>query len=161
MFTQVHDWVEGQPVYLQHHEPLAILSGSFHGSELLWRINEKEAYPIILALTEWEDMLRMNPKGFRIYSDHKNLVDIFRPESANPPFARSALQRIYNWLYLVASFKVEAFEHLEGEHNKWGDMVSRWANPDTYSTETNTQHVAVTRKRRLPIRERQHDMIEM
>ena len=53
MLTQVVNWIEGLPVHEQEHEPLAVKSGSFRDSECRWRICEKEAYPIILSITEW------------------------------------------------------------------------------------------------------------
>jgi hypothetical protein len=55
---------------------MATFSGEFKNSEVNWRINEKEAYPLILALQEWEYVL-LNPDGFDVYGDHLNIVKLF------------------------------------------------------------------------------------
>ena len=126
MLTVVSNWKEGVPVYEQDHRPLKTFSGEFKRSEINWSTIEKESYPIIQALKEWRDIL-MSPQGFRIYSDHENLVSLFKPEALNPELSKSALDKVYRWLYSLSSFRIISMEHLARQHNLWADMLSRWA----------------------------------
>ena len=128
LLTQVVDWDPALPVQEQKHIPMATLSGEFRNSEVNWRIIEKEAYPLILALQQWENLLLI-PAGFNVYVDHKNLVHLFAPENTSPPLSKGAQLRVYNWLYLLGQYKINTMEHLAGENNAWADMLSRWANP--------------------------------
>lgn len=132
MLTQVINWDETKPVQEQCHSPLASLSGEFKNSEMNWRIIEKEAYPLILALQEWDYHLRTPEEGFAVYVDHKNLVHLFSPESITPPLSKGAMLRVYNWLYLLGQYKVHTMEHLMGENNTWADYLSRDGNANFY-----------------------------
>ena len=129
MLTQVQEWDEAKEVHEQVHDIVACLSGEFKNSECNWRINEKEAYPIIVALNQWDYMLT-NPEGFAIYGDHKNLIHLFSPESINPPLTKGALHRVYNWLHLLGQYRITTMRHIAGELNVWADMLSRWMNPN-------------------------------
>jgi hypothetical protein len=129
LLTQVVDWSNGKEVHEQKHSIIATLSGTFRNSEKNWRINEKEAYPLILALQEWEHYL-LNSQGFDVYGDHRNLIHIFKPDSLFPPLSKGAKQRVYNWLYLLGHFKVNVMKHITGEDNCWADLLSRWGNPN-------------------------------
>lgn len=128
ILTQVLHWDDSKHVSEQQHIPMATLSGEFKNSEVRWRINEKEAYPIIKALEEWEYLL-LCPQGFDIYGDHENLVKLFHPDKTPKPHSKATELRVYNWLYLLGQFKVNRMEHIPGELNIWSDMLSRWANP--------------------------------
>jgi transposase InsO family protein len=160
LLTQVVDWDPRLGPNEQKHIPMATLSGEFRGSEKNWRIIEKEAYPIIMAIQEWDHFL-CHPDGFDCYVDHKNLVHIFNPASINPPLTKGAQLRVYNWLYLLGQYKVNRLQHLPGELNAWADMLSRWANPlyearkSTPVTNINTLRAA--RKRQKSKRPRPSD----
>ena len=133
LLTQVKDWDATKPVYEQQHEPLKTFSGEFRNAQLKWSTIEKESFPIIEALSAWQHFL-LNPQGFRIYCDHANLVSLWKPESINPALSKSALDKVYRWVYMLSSFKVRSMEHLPGQHNLWADMLSRWAHPTYYKT---------------------------
>ena len=128
MLTVVEDWMEGVPVQEQNHRPIKTFSGEFKRSELNWSTIEKESFPIIEAMKEWRDIL-MQPQGFRVYSDHENLVSLFKPDALNPELSKSALDKVYRWLYTLSSFRIISMEHLKGQHNIWADLLSRWAHP--------------------------------
>ena len=147
MLTQVVDWDPEKHVSEQQHVPLATLSGEFKNSEIRWRINEKEAYPIIRAIEEWEYLL-ICPQGFDIYGDHDNLIKLFHPEKLPKPFTKATELRVYNWLYLLSQFKVNRMEHIPGDLNVWADILSRWANPNAGNpTKTSVKPVRSARKR--------------
>ena len=131
MVTQVFNWIEGKEIWEQEHQIVACLSGQFKGSELRWRMIEKEAYPVIVALEQWHYLL--HARGFHIYNDHDNLVKIFHPEKITPPLAQSAIHRVYNWLYVLANFQILGFEYINTNFNSWMDAFSRWANPEYMS----------------------------
>jgi hypothetical protein len=142
LLTQVVDWDEKLPVQSQKHIPMATLSGTFKRSELNWRIIEKEAYPLIKAVQQWDYTLSTSD-GFNCYVDHRNLVHLFHPEVNDPPLSKNAKNRVYNWLYLLSNYRIRTLEHLPGENNLWADMLSRWANPE-YSTTVSTPGVRPT-----------------
>ncbi|POM80184.1 Hypothetical protein PHPALM_2011, partial [Phytophthora palmivora] len=77
--TQVHDWKNGVPVNEQNHQLLVCKGGSFKGSQLQWSVVEKEAFPIVLAASELDYSLQRR-LGYRIYTDHANLIHIFCPD---------------------------------------------------------------------------------
>ncbi|ETW05776.1 hypothetical protein H310_03460 [Aphanomyces invadans] len=57
----------------QRHEPLAFLSGAFRGASERWLIVEKEAFAVVESSKRLEYLL-IRPGGFRLFSDHRNLV---------------------------------------------------------------------------------------
>ncbi|EGZ14112.1 hypothetical protein PHYSODRAFT_510538 [Phytophthora sojae] len=54
ILTQVNNWKEGIPVHEQSHELLVCKGGSFKASQLQWSVVEKEAYPVVYAVSELE-----------------------------------------------------------------------------------------------------------
>ena len=106
----------------QRHSPLVIMSGSFKNSSKRWHIKEKEAYPIMVALSKTRDILK-NPDGFSIFSDHKNLVYILDPQSRKS--SKLIDGRLSRWSMTLMNFKFTV-EHISGENNVVADMLSRW-----------------------------------
>ena len=100
------------------HETLAFISGAFHSSELKRSTLEKEAYPIILALTRLRHFLL---NGFRILCDHRNLSYIFSPFKERKQ-TREKLARCCDHLL---SFN-NLIEHISGIDNIWDDLMTRW-----------------------------------
>ena len=117
-----------KPFEKQHHEPLVCMSGSFKKSQKKWHIKEKEAYPIVLALKKLRHMLRRS-NGFRLFTDHRNLVYIFDP-NARQSIAKNADDRVSRWSLLLMGFKYH-IEHITGEDNVIADLLSRWGSPET------------------------------
>ncbi|POM71351.1 CRN2-like protein [Phytophthora palmivora] len=76
--TQVPASDLGLPLEKQRHHPLAFLSGSFTGASRRWAIIDKEAFAI-LATCKRLSYLLLRPRGFHIYTDHRNLQYIFNP----------------------------------------------------------------------------------
>jgi hypothetical protein len=104
----------------QEHKPLCFLSGQFSKSQKNWSTIEKEAYPIILALTRLKHFLLI-PQGFRLFTDHRNLVFIFDPHSVRKPTS----DRLARWADLLIGFRYTV-EHINGISNVWADILSRW-----------------------------------
>lgn len=133
LLTSVTNWKEGIPVEEQEHRLLRTFSGEFKGAQVKWSTIEKESFPIIEAVQLWRDFLMIS-KGFNLYSDHENLVTLFRPDAANPELSKSALDKVYRWCYTLSRFRINHMEHLPGQRNVWADLLSRWAHP-TYKEE--------------------------
>jgi hypothetical protein len=125
LVTQVEKWDPSLPIEQQAHEPLGSFNGAFTGSAVSWSTIEKEAYPIIKALTEFRYFLSTS-KGFRLYTDHANLVHLFRPDNLNPPLSTAAMDKVYRWLYALSHFRVVSMQHLPGARNLWPDLLTRW-----------------------------------
>lgn len=70
------------PLSEQNHKPFAFLSGRFVEVNSRWATIEKEAFAIVESIPRLEYLLRW-PAGFRLYTDHRNLVYIFSPSTSN------------------------------------------------------------------------------
>jgi hypothetical protein len=110
--TQIIDWKPDVPVAQQQHELLVCLSGTFTGSEQNWSVIEKEAYPIIAACDKLSYLL-LRPRGFRLYSDHRNLIYVVAPGVEVKKHIRGKLLR---WAMKLSEFKF-VIEHIDGESN--------------------------------------------
>ncbi|KAE8881630.1 hypothetical protein PF005_g26671 [Phytophthora fragariae] len=144
ILTQVRCWKDGVPVHEQSLELLMCKGGSFKGSQLQWSVVEKEAYPVVYAVSEL-DYLLQRLLGFRIYTDHANLIQIFCPSAELKKHVRGKLQR---WAMKLAGSRY-TIEHVNGEDNHWADLVSRW--PVRENIETLVKVKAVrTRSHREP-----------
>ncbi|KAH9074583.1 hypothetical protein Ae201684P_022387 [Aphanomyces euteiches] len=71
----------------QRHESLAFLSGAFRGASERWPIVEKEAFAVVVSCKRQEYLL-IRPGGFRLFTDHRNLVYMFNPLGASPNMAK-------------------------------------------------------------------------
>ena len=124
VLTQV-TWIDEQEcITKQSHEPLSFLSGSFSGSQLNWSIIEKEAFPIIAAVDRLRHYL-LNDKGFRLYTDHRNLVYVFDPISRGSDCTKQTSEKLARWAEKLRAHTYTV-EHLPGESNVWADILSRW-----------------------------------
>lgn len=119
---QIRGYKENLLLSEQNCEPIYFLSGLFKDAQLNWSIIEKEGYPIIEA-TKRLDYLLLRQKGFKIFTDHRNLIYIFTAERKNISLPTS--HRLQRWALQLASFKY-TIEHIDGEQNVWADMLSRW-----------------------------------
>ncbi|POM57665.1 Hypothetical protein PHPALM_37794 [Phytophthora palmivora] len=98
--TQLEPGEVQLPLEQQHHRPLAFLSGRFVGASSRWPTIEKEAYA-------------------------RNLVYIFAPYGSDTAMARCQADKLRRWALSLLSFTY-VIEHVPGETNVWGDLLSRW-----------------------------------
>ena len=103
------------------HEPLAFLSGSFKGSQLRWATVDKEGFAIVNTFRRLEYLLW---GGVHIFTDHRNLTYIFNPEACVTSVTKAMAQRLENWKAVLGQYRY-AIEHIPGERNCWGDLLSR------------------------------------
>jgi hypothetical protein len=104
----------------QRHSPVAFLSGKFSASQLKWSTIEKEAFPVIVAMTKLKHFL-LTSKGFRLFTDHRNLVFVFNPVGTK----KASTDRLLRWADVITSFRF-VVEHIPGSFNVWADILSRW-----------------------------------
>ncbi|KAE9289660.1 hypothetical protein PF008_g25832 [Phytophthora fragariae] len=147
MVSQLDPLEVSRPLEDQHHQPLAFLSGRFVGAAARWPTIEKEAFAIVEATRRLEYLL-LRPKGFRLYTDHRNLVYIFDPYATDGAMARYQADKLQRWAMSLLSFRY-VIEHVPGEANVWGDLLSRWGAGSTLQAEC-----ASTRIARLAVIER-------
>ncbi|KAG6622837.1 uncharacterized protein IUM83_09062 [Phytophthora cinnamomi] len=133
ILTQVKDWDNRTPVRDQHHDLLHCMSGTFHGASRNWSVIEKEGCPIVRACSEL-DYLLIRDKGFKMFTDHRNLIYIFAPGSEIKKHIRGKLLR---WSLKLNEYNYE-IEHIAGEDNVWSDMFSRWAGEKSAETHTSS-----------------------
>ena len=123
-FTQVpeEEFRSGVALENMSHEPLAFLSGSFKGSQLRWATVDKEGFAIVNTFRRLEYLLW---GGVHIFTDHRNLTYIFNPEACVTSVTKAMAQRLENWKAVLGQYRY-AIEHIPGERNCWGDLLSRW-----------------------------------
>lgn len=125
--TQVEPTMLSRPRDDQAHEPLAFLSGRFVGAASRWPIVEKEAFAVVETCKRLEYIL-LRPGGFRIFTDHRNLIYMFDPLSIDGNLQRYQMNKLQRWAMVMASFPYK-IEHVDGVDNVWADMLSRWGAP--------------------------------
>jgi hypothetical protein len=124
VLTQLEESELQLPLDQQQHGPLAFLSGRFTGASSRWATIEKEAYAIVESTRRLEYLL-LRPRGFRLYTDHRNLVYIFNPRGVDSTMARYQADKLQRWALSLMAFRY-VIEHVPGEQNAWGDLLSRW-----------------------------------
>ncbi|GMF46802.1 unnamed protein product [Phytophthora fragariaefolia] len=145
--TQLPAGEAQRPLAEQDHRPLAFLSGKFVDAASRWSTIEKEAYAIVEATRRLEYLL-LRPRGFRLYTDHRNLVYIFNPYATDGTMARYQADKLQRWALSLMSIQY-IIEHVPGDVNVWGDLLIRWGAGQV----TEDEHEA-TRVARLAVVER-------
>jgi len=120
MVTQVPIEDANKPVELQRHEPLGFVGHRFNATELNWSVAEKEGFALKDTMNKLDYLLQM-PRPFKLFVDHKNLVQIFSPKEVSRPTA----QKLQRWALEMQRFRYE-IEHISGEDNAWADLMTRW-----------------------------------
>ena len=141
MLTQIPTDQVSRLTQEQDHQPLAFLSGEFKGPQQRWAIVDKEFYPIVVAVTRLRHFL-VRRKGFRVFTDHRNLVYILDPSGRT--VSKNVDDRLERWaMKLSGLFYI--IEHISGEDNVWADMLTRWAsNPSVKSLRVKVPKALVT-----------------
>jgi len=85
-----------------------------------------ESFPIQYAVQRFDYLLCTGRHSFRIFTDHKNLVFLYDPESSNVMLRRHSLDKIHRWR-LHLDGKSYCIECISGTDNVWADLGTRWA----------------------------------
>ena len=123
----VEEFRSGLALENMSHEPLGFLSGSFKGSQLRWATVDKEGFAIVNTFRRLEYLLW---GGVHIFTDHRNLRYIFNPEECVTNVTKAMAQRLEHWKGVLSQYSY-AIEHIPGETNCWGDLLSRWVKVPT------------------------------
>ena len=142
LITQVPFDSLSLPPAQQPHQLLACVSGSFQDSARHWPIIEKEAFPIIELISRFHHLFA-HPAGFRIYSDHRNLMYLFDPFSFNPKLNKATEAKITRWRLAITGY-LYTIEHIAGEENIWADLLSRWGRSPANSTPQGIKQLLAT-----------------
>ena len=137
------------PFAEQKHQPLAFLSGSFHGASSRWSTPEKEAAAIIYSVQRL-DYLLMRPEGFHIFTDHSNLIFMFNPETAATRLNRASFSKVQRWGMILAQYQYTII-HISGEQNCWADLLSRWGATEPRNKDAEKEHMRVASLCRAPL----------
>lgn len=126
ILTQIEEYDTAKPIWEQQMEPLYFLSGSFRGAQLGWSTPDKEGFAIVESVERLRYLL-IRPKGFRLFTDHRNLKFMYGASSTLKLNVKARLDR---WALKLQGYRFD-IEHIAGEHNLWADLLSRWgANAD-------------------------------
>ena len=83
---------------------------------------DKEGYAIVATLRRLEYLFW---SGVKIFCDYRNLAYTFSPGSCRTTVTKAATQRLEHWRTFLSQYLIEIV-HISGEHNCWGDLLSRW-----------------------------------
>ena len=106
--------------------PIMYFSGKFQNSSANWHVSSKELWPFIFAFDRLHFLLYGHPKPIHLFTDHKNLIYLLRPEWSEK---LAYLNRLRRWILIFQSARLQV-HHLPGERNALADIISRWANPE-------------------------------
>lgn len=120
MLTMTRVGVNG--IDASDHQVLAFRSGYFRGSQLNWSTIDKEAYAVIDALTGLEHLLVVFETPVRVYTDHRNLTAVLRPDAVAGDKVR--LGKLERWSLSIQHIPY-LIEYIPGPKNVWADWISR------------------------------------
>ncbi len=101
--TQIPSADRGRPIEDQAHQPLMFLSGTFTGAAERWAIIEKEAFALVESVKRTDYMLH-RPRGFHLFTDHKNLRYIFNPDSVISKVPKYTADKLQRWSMLLIGY---------------------------------------------------------
>jgi hypothetical protein len=103
--------------------PIAIASKTFTAEQRRWQVRERECFPIVWGLRNYEYLLR--DIKFTLHTDHENLIYIKDSGSA----------KVMRWKLEVQQFDFKLV-HIKGKNNVVADAMSRnTASPEVEWTE--------------------------
>ena len=101
---------------------VGVFSKKFTNNEQRWHVSHKEAFAIAATLWRFKDILLNAP--IEIFSDHKNLVNIY----ASAALDKRAKDRLARWFSTLGPFDI-TFRYFPGRLNHCADFLSRKFTP--------------------------------
>ena len=89
------------------------MSGSFKGLNRRWSTAEQEAYATVASVSRLDYMF-FRPDGFRLYTDHKNLIYLFDPARICGTIQRHVAHKVEHWALTLPTFRYE-LHHIPGD----------------------------------------------
>lgn len=124
----------------QNHKPLAFLGGRFTGAATRWATIEKKAFAIVEVMRRVE-YLPLRPEGYRLFTNHHNLIYTFCHGASDGVVVRYHADKMQRQALSMNSFK-NIIEHVPGESNVRGDLLSRWGAGPSFAEERGAPRVA-------------------
>ena len=110
----------GVPVEDMTHEPLGFVNVTLKGPEQRWDTMDTKGFPMVSAFKRLEYHLW---NGEHIYTNHRNLVYIFDPESCVSSVAKTTAQRLDQWKAVLGQYYYTIM-HIARDRNCWGIFPS-------------------------------------
>lgn len=117
----IKNYDPNKPFEEQDCRALSFLGGTFKGSQLNWSVTDKECFAIVESVKRLDYML-IRTKPFRIATDHRNLVYLFKEDKE---MKTTTSQRLKRWAINMMAYRYK-IEHVAGSKNLWSDIISRW-----------------------------------
>jgi len=116
---------------------LSILSKTLSKAEVNYSITEKEILAIKTAYTEWRHLLQGAKHKIIVYSDHRNLLFVTKPQLLTPR------PRQIRWQELFATYWFEIV-YRPGKKNGKADALSRVETEKTEGKEFDKDSLTLT-----------------
>ena len=104
-------------------QPVMYMSGQFTKSEERYHIAQKELLPLIQLYKKYRYLVVGHPRALQVYTDHRNLLPLLRPEWG---IKAGQIDRLKRWALLLQAADL-VVRHVQGTDNVLPDMLSRWA----------------------------------
>ena len=131
--TDASDYAIGAVLLQKHNEqyhPIEFLSRQLDIHQRNWHCSEKEVFAVVFALEKWKRYLL--PKKFIVYTDHRNLIELFTKTKHN--------SKLNRWMIRLQPFHFEA-KWIAGNDNVVADYLSRdITQHPNYTNFSNQQH---------------------
>lgn len=122
--TQIAPSDMHKPIEEQAQEPLAFLRAAFKDAEKNWSTFEQEGFAIYQSLKKL-DYLFYHEHPIHVFTDHRNLLFLFAPLALEPALERHVVNKVQRWALYLSQLPY-LIEHVDGEHNIFADILTRW-----------------------------------
>ena len=124
--------------------PMMFLSGKFTSSQMNWTISQKELYPVLKAFQRVKFLLEGHLGSIHLFTDHKNLISILKPEWSEKA---SYFSRLRRWSLIFQHLNIKV-HHITSYQNSFADILTRWTRNEMI-TSVSINRLSRRRKRRF------------
>ena len=113
MVTQIPTEDENKPVHLQRHEPLGFVGHRFNKCEMNWTVAETEGFAIKDTKQKLGYLLQRK-KPFKLFSDHKYLIQIFSLTNVSNRQLKNCRDGLYSYKGFVTELTISTAKTMFG-----------------------------------------------
>ena len=99
------------------------------GSQLRWATVDKEGFAVVnkgfAIVNTFRRLEYLLWGGVHIFTDNRNLTYILNPEACVTSVTKAMARCLENWKAVLGQYRYVT-EHIPGERNCWGELLSRW-----------------------------------
>lgn len=143
VITQTKEKPLENPVWGQHHKPLAFLRGKFSKAQQISSTFEKEEFVGVQTFKRVSYLL-CRAKLKNVYTNHKNLLHVHAPLALQANSAQLVISKIYKWAVQLSEFG-SYINYFAGLKDVFADMLPR-RSTGYWSNVANTGRVVVLHK---------------